>query len=168
MKYEKFTDFEIREAVRLSLSFSDAMRRLGRIPKGTSWAWFKRRVVRSGVDTRHFLGKRAASGRRGRGRAAYLHPEQVLTVWDKPHGTAILRRAFAEHCEKTKTKICCAACGVGVFWNGKPLKLEVHHISQDRMDNCPQNLKWLCPNCHSQEPIDYGRQPPRLSVKQVP
>jgi hypothetical protein len=35
-------------------------------------------------------------------------------------------------------------------WLGKPLTLEVDHISGDRSDDRQENLRFLCPNCHSQ------------------
>jgi len=44
----------------------------------------------------------------------------------------------------------CAECGIDEFWNGKPLKFEVDHVSGDRTDNTRKNLRCLCPNCHSQ------------------
>ena len=34
-------------------------------------------------------------------------------------------------------------------WQGKPIKLEVHHKDGDYTNNCLDNLSLLCPNCHS-------------------
>lgn len=44
----------------------------------------------------------------------------------------------------------CSECGIDEFWNGKPLKFDLDHISGDRSDNSRANLRCLCPNCHSQ------------------
>lgn len=35
-------------------------------------------------------------------------------------------------------------------WLGKPLTLEVDHSNGDRSDDRSENLRFLCPNCHSQ------------------
>lgn len=44
----------------------------------------------------------------------------------------------------------CTECGTGNFWNGKNLCLQVDHIDGNS-DNCfPNNLRLICPNCHTQ------------------
>lgn len=50
----------------------------------------------------------------------------------------------------------CESCGIEE-WNGAPISLELDHISGDRSDNSLQNLRILCPNCHSQTPTYRGR-----------
>lgn len=52
----------------------------------------------------------------------------------------------------------CMDCDTGSQWNGKPLTLEVHHIDENS-DNCmPENLRLLCPNCHSQNNNSVGNK----------
>ena len=46
----------------------------------------------------------------------------------------------------------CASCGSGKVWNGKPLTLHLDHVNGDTTDNRVENLRFLCPNCHSQTP----------------
>lgn len=45
----------------------------------------------------------------------------------------------------------CEECKL-VEWNDKPITLELDHINGDNTDNRIENLKILCPNCHSQTP----------------
>ena len=45
----------------------------------------------------------------------------------------------------------CENCGIET-WLGEPINLEVHHINGDRTNNSLENLKLLCPNCHSYTP----------------
>jgi len=44
----------------------------------------------------------------------------------------------------------CANCGQRDRWKGKSLMLEMDHIDGNRRNNKVENLRWLCPNCHSQ------------------
>jgi 5-methylcytosine-specific restriction endonuclease McrA len=43
-----------------------------------------------------------------------------------------------------------------LLWNGKQLKLVLDHINGARGDNRPKNLRFLCPNCNSQQETHGG------------
>lgn len=43
----------------------------------------------------------------------------------------------------------CSECGI-IDWNGKKLSLQLDHINGVSNDNRLENLRFLCPNCHSQ------------------
>lgn len=44
----------------------------------------------------------------------------------------------------------CSACGISNSYNNKPLLLEIDHIDGRCYNNTLSNLRFLCPNCHSQ------------------
>jgi heterodisulfide reductase subunit B len=44
----------------------------------------------------------------------------------------------------------CEICGQGGLWNNKPLKLQVDHIDGHSDNNKLDNVRLLCPNCHTQ------------------
>ena len=52
----------------------------------------------------------------------------------------------------------CEECGVGDEYNNKPLVHELEHIDGNNKNNSLDNLKILCPNCHSQTPTFRGRK----------
>ena len=50
-------------------------------------------------------------------------------------------------CEVNGNK--CSCCGISE-WNSKPLVLQVDHKDGNASNNMPDNLRLMCPNCHSQ------------------
>jgi 5-methylcytosine-specific restriction endonuclease McrA len=54
-------------------------------------------------------------------------------------------------------KYCCVECGIIDKYNGKPIVLDLDHINGIRDDNRLINLRFLCPNCHSQQSTSNGR-----------
>lgn len=50
----------------------------------------------------------------------------------------------------------CVVCKL-TDWNGKPITLQVDHIDGNAGNNDPQNLRLICPNCHSQTKTFGGR-----------
>jgi len=49
----------------------------------------------------------------------------------------------------------CVLCHQGEIYNNLPLTLELDHIDGNYLNNRPDNLRTLCPNCHTQTPT-YG------------
>ena len=50
----------------------------------------------------------------------------------------------------------CEDCGI-TEWRGRPLSMALHHVNGDGHDNRLENLRLLCPNCHSQTENFAGR-----------
>lgn len=50
----------------------------------------------------------------------------------------------------------CESCGIK-DWNNNPISLELDHIDGDRTNHSLDNLRILCPNCHSQTSTYRGR-----------
>jgi ribosomal protein L37AE/L43A len=50
----------------------------------------------------------------------------------------------------------CSCCGINE-WNFKPIILEIDHIDGNSENNAPENLRFICPNCHSQTDTYKGK-----------
>lgn len=51
----------------------------------------------------------------------------------------------------------CSFCGNIGEWNGSKLVLQLDHINGINNDNRLENLRFLCPNCHSQTKTYSGK-----------
>ncbi|KHJ70535.1 HNH endonuclease [Rhodococcus pyridinivorans] len=150
----KYTREVLEEAVRSCSNFAEVMRHLGLRPNGGHHTHLSRRIKALGIDTSHFTGQAHQKGRPARNR---LHWSEVLTL--APAGAnrkegKILRRALLEYGRPHK----CEKCGTGPEWFGSPLVLHVDHIDGHPHDSRPENVRFLCPNCHSQTPTWAGRR----------
>ncbi len=50
----------------------------------------------------------------------------------------------------------CVECGI-TEWNSKPITLQLDHINGQSTDHRFENLRLLCPNCHSQTDTWCGK-----------
>lgn len=58
----------------------------------------------------------------------------------------------------------CEKCGLKNVWNEEPIVLQIDHRNGLGYDNRPENLRFLCPNCHSQTP-NFGAKNRRVFNK---
>jgi predicted RNA-binding Zn-ribbon protein involved in translation (DUF1610 family) len=149
----KYTREVLAEAVEASASIAAVLRYLGVPWSGGMHAHISRRIKHFGLDTGHFTGQ---AHRRGFISADRLPPERILVLRPAGAGRAkptMLRRALVE----VGIPYRCANCGIPGTWQGKPLILQVDHVDGNYLDCRPANVRFLCPNCHSQTASWAGR-----------
>lgn len=57
----------------------------------------------------------------------------------------------------------CYICGQPPTWNKNPLALQLDHINGINNDNRIENLRILCPNCHTQTPTFSGKNKNKIA-----
>lgn len=145
-RYAKYTKEILEPLVQESLSFRQVMLKLGLKETGGSHANLKARVKQYNISTEHFLGKGHNYGQKARNRKT-ANEILVINSPDEPKTKVEkLRRALDE----VGVSRVCVDCGGGEIWNNKAIVLQVDHINGCTWDNRQENLRYLCPNCHSQ------------------
>ncbi len=148
-----FTDQQLERAAKTSTTYKELMECLGVRPGGGSYTYFKMRLGRAGVSCKHFKGRGWSKGTRSLTRRSWQDILVVQTDRSYKTRTVLLRRALLE----SGVLVVCATCGQGSEWMGQHLTLQIDHINGDCFDHRPGNIRFLCPNCHTQTPT-YGNK----------
>lgn len=145
MSRNKATDEDLRTIVAASKNMREVLDRLGLRLTGGSYAHYSRRLKRANISTKHFTGNRGCSFPRRRKSAKEIFENSGKLNRPKSH---LLTRALLESGVVHKCSI--LGCHAKPIWLGKPLTLHVDHVDGDWSNNKIENLRFLCPNCHSQ------------------
>ena len=153
-KIYKLTDEEFIDLVKSSLNTSEVLFKLGYNTKGNSWGYsqVKQRMTDLNLTGRDFKGRSAITN-------DYKKVDkQKLFCQHSKHNRNVLRKTIIR---EQLLPYKCAICGI-TEWQGKTLSLELDHINGENNDNRLENLRFLCPNCHSQT-TTYGARNQKLT-----
>lgn len=153
----------LADAVRVSFSFAEVLRRLGLKGVGGSHSHYSRRAKEIGLDMSHFTGQAWCKGKvlpkRRVAKNILIDRTEIGGIRQK---AGLLTRALIE----IGIPHCCDKCKQPPKWLDNPLTLDVDHINQNWLDDRKDNLRFLCPNCHSQ--FSRNLLKPKEKVVKVP
>ncbi|MFB1045696.1 HNH endonuclease signature motif containing protein [Streptomyces chrestomyceticus] len=156
----RWTREVLEPAVASSTNMCEVLRLLGLEVVGGYHTHISRRVRALGIDTSHFTGQsRAKPASRRRCSDRLLVEMPTAGARRVPSSTlkgAMLARGVTEQC---------TLCGTGPIWRGSTIPLEVDHIDGNWRNNRLENLRILCPNCHSVTDSYRGRSKKKRSAR---
>ena len=152
-------DEQFVNLIKNSSNISEVLFKLGYSVKGNSWGFsqVKQRMTDLNLGFSDFKGKEPM-------RLANTKKEvstESLFRENCKHQRTVLRRNIIKN---NLIPYKCAICGL-TEWNGKTLSLELDHINGINNDNRLENLRFLCPNCHSQT-CTYGSRNQKITEKE--
>ena len=149
-KVYNLSDEEFKEMIARNHSWCACAKEIGLSPNGSnSRIQLKKRVDELGLDTSHFDATQDAR------KAAVKYSLEEIMVKNSTYAniSRLKERIINENIIPYK----CALCGNVGEWMGQKLTLQLDHINGQHFDHRKENLRFLCPNCHSQTETFSGR-----------
>ncbi|AJE40877.1 HNH endonuclease signature motif containing protein [Streptomyces nodosus] len=161
----KWSRDTLQAAVSASTNMYEVLRRLGLDAVGGHHTHISRRIKAYGIDTSHFTP--VVRTERMRHNQRRRTPHEILVEDTSAEARRVpssrLKRAMRELGITQR----CFLCGIEPVWLGEPLPLEVDHIDGNWRNNRVENLRLLCPNCHSTTDTYRGRAKARPKGSRV-
>ena len=150
-KVYSISDDEFKQLIANSTTYSECLRKLGLATRGNSSRdIIKKRIAELNCSTEHF----GNSSSDNKGYNTKYSLEEICIENSTYYNIERLKiRLINEH----KLEYKCAFCGNTGEWYGKKLSLQLDHINGVHNDHRLENLRFLCPNCHSTTETFAGR-----------
>lgn len=146
MNKRKWTDEQLIEAVKSNISLRQTLLSLGLCGKGGGgYTAIQAKIKILGLDTSHFLGEGYLKGKTHNWSKKQSLEEILVENSTRLNSQSLKLRLIKEGL----LKYSCSNCSINE-WNNKPISLQLDHINGIHNDNRIENLRLLCPNCHSQ------------------
>ena len=142
---------ELKEAVSESTSIRKVIIKLKLIPAGGNYEQIKKYIKENSLDTRHFKGMGWNKGLKFEVQPTRCL-ESILISDSNFQSFKLKNRLFKAGFKFPK----CEECGWAKESSDGRIPIELDHINGNRHDNRLENLRILCPNCHSLKPTHRG------------
>jgi len=147
-----WTDAQLTEAVSSSTSLRTTLQKVGLKPAGGNYSFIGKHITRLGLDIAHFKGKAWNKGLTMS--PGYRTPlAELLVDGSNYQSYKLKKRLLLSEIKQPK----CELCGWAEVSTDGRLPLELDHINGVHTDNRLENLRVLCPNCHSLQPTHRGK-----------
>lgn len=136
---------QIRKVLPSCSSYTEICRKLNISTHGNVLKGLKRVVTQENLDVTHFK-----SGGQLTGKASKLSKAQLGSFLVEGTPNSVVNRRQIRRALILFREYTCSVCGIAASWNKAPLTLQVDHCNGKPWDNRLDNLRFICPNCHSQ------------------
>jgi 5-methylcytosine-specific restriction endonuclease McrA len=142
----KISDGDFQNLLDSSTSYSDILRKLNFDTKtGGAYKTLKSRISENNFNT-DILNINRKNYYKEYSKQNKIEINDALTEHSNYARSSLKRRLISENIIEYK----CSLCSIIDAWNGNPISLQLDHINGINNDNRLENLRFLCPNCHSQ------------------
>jgi 5-methylcytosine-specific restriction endonuclease McrA len=149
---------EFVNVLNTSSSFSEVLKRIGlQTNNGANLNTLKRRIKIEHHDISILENNRKIANNKQTTFLKFnnLRPNSELFTSDSHFFSSIIRRRILK---ESLLPYCCSICrNIGTHLD-QPLTLQLDHINGINNDHRLENLRWLCPNCHSQTDTYSGKK----------
>lgn len=146
MKTRTWSERELRDAVQIARSFKQVLEKLGLVVTTGNYRQLKKYISEFDLDVSHFQGRGWKRGKVGLPPSNKIPLCEILVQDSSYHTSRLSKRLEKE----SVLEYTCSECGLSSEWIGKKLVLHLDHINGNSRDHRIENLRYLCPNCHSQ------------------
>ena len=141
----------LKEAVKNSTSIRGVIIKLKLKPAGGNYEQIKKYIKENSLDTKHFKGKGWNKGLKISTKPIY-ELKDLLVLGNDFQSYKLKKRLFTSGLKSPK----CEECDWAKESPDGRIPVELDHINGNRHDNRIENLRILCPNCHSLKPTHRG------------
>jgi 5-methylcytosine-specific restriction endonuclease McrA len=152
MRQRTWTEEQLRKGAKKATSVRQLLSFLGLREAGGNYKQVKNYLESYNIDTSHFRGKGWSKGLIGVGKPRFPL-ESILVNGSSFQSYKLKKRLFAAGLKTPK----CENCGWAEMSVDGRVPLELDHINGNSKDNRLENLRVLCPNCHSLQSTHRGR-----------